>query len=285
MVTVRWAVGFLGTGQMATALASAWLRAGCLDSLGSRAWDIQASAREQFAQRVGVTIAGSNREVTTQCQRLLLAVKPADVATVLQEIRPVLRPEHLLISVAAGVRLQSLQEALEGHGRIVRVMPNTGCLVGCGASAISAGPEVTPAEIDQVEALFRAVGYVCRVPETLLDAVTGLSGSGPAFVALVVEALADGGVLSGLPRELALELAAHTVLGTARLILEGGRHPAQIKDAVASPGGTTIAGLHVLEKAGLRGALQHAVWRATCRARELATGGKSLPEKSASNPR
>jgi pyrroline-5-carboxylate reductase len=270
---------------MATALASAWHRAGCLDAARSWAWDIQASAREQFTQRVGVPVAGSNREVASQCERLLLAVKPADVAAVLHEIQPVLRPEHLLVSVAAGVRLQSLQEGLGGHGRIVRVMPNTGCLVGSGASAISVGPDVTPAEVDQVEALFRAVGYVCRVPETLLDAVTGLSGSGPAYVALVVEALADGGVLSGLPRELALELAAHTVLGTARLVLDGGRHPAQIKDAVASPGGTTIAGLHVLEKAGLRGAIQQAVWTATCRAKELAAGGKNPPAGDTIFPR
>lgn len=275
MIVGRWAVGFLGTGQMATALASAWRRRECLDQSRSWAWDIQAAAREQFAQRVELSVAGSNREVASRCELLLLAVKPGDVGAVLEEIRPVLRPEHLLVSVAAGVRLRSLQEGLGGHRRIVRVMPNTGCLVGCGASALSAAPDVTPAEVEQVETLFRAVGYVCRVPETLLDAVTGLSGSGPAFIALVVEALADGGVLSGLPRNLALELAAHTVLGTARLILEDGRHPAQIKDAVASPGGTTIAGLHVLEKAGLRGALQQAVWMATCRAKELAEGSKN----------
>jgi len=275
MAVSRWGVGFLGAGQMATALASAWRRTGCLDLSRSWAWDIQAAAREQFAQRVGLPLASSNREVASRCELLLLAVKPGDVRAVLEEIRPALRPEHLLVSVAAGVRVQTLQDGLGGHCRIVRVMPNTACLVGCGASGMTAAPEVTPAEVDQVEALFRAVGYVCRVPETLLDAVTGLSGSGPAFIALIVEALADGGVLSGLPRNLALELAAHTVLGTARLILEDGRHPAQIKDAVASPSGTTIAGLHVLEKAGIRGVIQQAVWTATCRAKELAEGSKN----------
>jgi len=275
MAVGRWGVGFLGAGQMATALASAWTRAGCLDPSRSWAWDVQAVAREQFAQRVGLPLAPSNREVASRCELLLLAVKPGDVRVVLEEIRPVIRPEHLFVSVAAGVRVQTLQDGLGGHRRIVRVMPNTACLIGCGASALSAAPDVTPAEVDQVEALFRAVGYVCRVPETLLDAVTGLSGSGPAFIALIVEALADGGVLSGLPRNLALELAAHTVLGTARLILEDGRHPAQIKDAVASPGGTTIAGLHVLEKAGVRGVIQQAVWMATCRAKELAEGSKN----------
>lgn len=258
---------------MATALASAWQRRGELDLQRSRAWDILAAARQRFTERTGVRIADSNREVAAACDWLVVAVKPADVPAVLEEIRPVLRREQLVISVAAGVRVATLQERLGGHDRIVRVMPNTACLAGCGASALSFGPGVEMTEAEAVEYLFRAVGYACRVPEDWLDAVTGLSGSGPAFVALVIEALADGGVLSGLPRNLALELAAHTVLGTARLVLEGDRHPAQLKDAVASPGGTTIAGLHVLEKAAVRGAFQEAVWTATRRARELGNKG------------
>ncbi|MCS7023082.1 MAG: pyrroline-5-carboxylate reductase [Gemmataceae bacterium] len=270
MSAESWAVGFLGAGQMATALAEAWCRTGCVDRHCSCAWDVQAAARERFCLRTGLRTVGSNQEVAAQCRMLVIAVKPSDVAAVLEEIRPVLRQDHLVVSVAAGVRLQTLRQGLGGHNRLVRVMPNTACLVGGGASALSVSTDVTPAEADTVEALFRAVGYVCRVPEELLDAVTGLSGSGPAFVALVLEALADAGVLCGLPRHLALELAAHTLIGTARLVLEGSKHPAQVKDAVASPGGTTIAGLHVLEKAGVRGALQEAVWAATRRARELA---------------
>jgi pyrroline-5-carboxylate reductase len=265
------AIGFIGAGQMATALASAWCRCGSLDPQRSRAWDILPSARQRFTELTGIPIAPSNAEVAEMCDILVIAVKPADVRLALQEIRPHLRTDHLLVSVAAGVRLATLQQELGGHGRIVRVMPNTACLAGCGASAFSIGPQVHAEDAETVAGLLRAVGYVCQVPEELLDAVTGLSGSGPAFVAVIIEALADGGVLSGLPRQLATELAAHTVLGTAQLILKGEQHPAQIKDAVASPGGTTIAGLHVLEKAALRGALQQAVWTATQRAKELAS--------------
>ena len=172
------------------------------------------------------------------------------------------------MSIVAGATLETLAQAL-GHQRVVRIMPNTPCQVGASASAFSCGEAATRADADTVSRLFSSVGKVFELRESLLDAVTGLSGSGPAFVCLVIEALADGGVRAGLPRDVAQTLAAQTVLGTARMVLETGRHPGQLKDDVASPGGTTIAGLHALERAGVRGGLMDAVLAAAERAREL----------------
>ncbi len=264
------AIGFLGAGQMATALARAWREAGCLDPERSWAADPLEAARERIAQAAGLRTTPHNREVAAACPILVVAVKPPAVPEVLAEVREEVSERHCVISIAAGVTLQQIDQALGGRGRLIRVMPNTPCLVGAGAAAFASGPRATPADGALCERLFTAVGYCCPVPESLLDAVTALSGSGPAFVAVLLEALADGGVLCGLPRELAMRLAAQTVLGTAQLVLQEGRHPALVKDAVASPGGTTIAGLHVLERAGVRGAIQEAVAAAAARARELA---------------
>jgi pyrroline-5-carboxylate reductase len=199
---------------------------------------------------------------------VFLAVKPQQAAAACRDIASSLAADAVIVSIVAGLTTQALAE-LTGRTRIVRVMPNTPCLVGRGVSAVCRTPDVPAAEAARVVELLASVGRVHEVEESLLDGVTGLSGSGPGFVALVVEALADGGVKAGLPRQLALALATETLSGTAALLDQTGEHPAQIKDRVSSPGGTTIAGLAVLEQRGVRGALIEAVVTAAARAREL----------------
>ncbi|MBN9119202.1 MAG: pyrroline-5-carboxylate reductase [Planctomycetes bacterium] len=262
-------VGFLGAGQMATALASSWVKAGLLDVTRSRASDPYPEARAKFEAATGLHTAPTNGEVVMQCDALVLAVKPQILPAVMAEIRPALEPRHLVISIAAGVTLDALAAGL-GPARIARVMPNTPCLVGASATGYALRNE-RPNNLDVgvVGKLFGAVGKAYHLSEPLLDAVTGLSGSGPAFVYLFIEALADGGVKCGLPRATAQALAAQTVLGAAKMVLETGQHPGALKDAVASPGGTTIAGLHALERAAFRAAAMDAVEAACKRAQEL----------------
>lgn len=263
------AVGFLGAGQMATALAGGWIRAGLLDSARSRAADPVPEARNRFEKATGIATANANSDVAAACDVLILAVKPQVLPTILAEIRSAIQAKHLVISIAAGVTLQTLAEGLRTTVRLTRVMPNTPCLVGASATGFTPGATATPEDVELVGKLFSAVGKAYRVSEPLLDAVTGLSGSGPAYVYMLIEAMADGGVRCGLPRDIALALAAQTVLGAAKMIVETGQHPAVLKDAVASPGGTTIAGLHILERAAFRAAAMDAVEAATKRAQEL----------------
>ncbi len=190
----------------------------------------------------------------------------------LEEIRPALSPGHLLISIAAGVPIARLESALDAGARVIRVMPNTPALVGASATAYALGKSATPGDAALTDKIFSAVGLVFQLKESLLDAVTGLSGSGPAYVYLVIEALSDGGVAAGLPRDVATKLAAQTVFGSAKMVLETGQHPAALKDMVASPGGTTVEGLHELEKGRLRGVLISAVRAATEKSRKLGQG-------------
>ena len=261
------AVGFLGAGQMATALAGGWAKAGLLDLPRCRAADPYPDARAAFTKATGIEAVAENLAVARACDVLVLAVKPHAVADVLAEIRPELGPRRVVISIAAGVTLARLTAGLNEGVRVVRVMPNTPCLVGASATGYATSGDGSEATL--VGLLFGAVGKAFRVPEHLLDAVTGLSGSGPAYVYVMIEALADGGVKAGLPRDVAQALAAQTVMGAAKMVLETGQHPGALKDAVASPGGTTIAGLHALERAGVRAALMDAVEAATKRATEL----------------
>jgi pyrroline-5-carboxylate reductase len=266
-------LGFVGAGQMARALAHGFLQAGLVESRQLAASDPETSALEpwrSFAPQALLT--HDNTAVATRADVLVLAVKPQHVPPVLAGLAGHVAADKLVISIAAGVPLRALAEGLvaaSGAPRLVRVMPNTCCLVGQGASAYCLGPGATEADGRLVEQLLSSVGRAWQVEEKLLDAVTGLSGSGPAYVFLAIEALADGGVLTGLPRATALALAAQTVRGAAEMLLASGEHPAELKDRVTSPGGTTIAGLEVLEQEGVRGALIRAVAAAARRSAEL----------------
>jgi pyrroline-5-carboxylate reductase len=257
---------------MATALARGWFAAGLIAPATCKASDPATEARARFKEQTGCPATGDNRAIVAACDVLVLAVKPQIMPALLDDIRSAVTENHLIISIAAGITLKRLADGLPGHQRFVRVMPNTPCLVGASATGFAAGPGVKPDDTVLVERLFNAVGKAFALPEPLLDAVTGLSGSGPAFVYVMIEALADGGVRMGLPREVATTLAAQTVLGSARMVLETKQHPGVLKDAVASPGGTTIAGLHALERGGVRATIMDAVEAATKRSAEL--GGK-----------
>lgn len=271
-------IGFLGAGRMATAMAAGFVRAGLARPEDLAASDPSPAARQQFAEATGAAAGEDNRAVAARSSVVILAVKPQNMAELLAELRGSLTTEHLVASIAAGIRLEQLRAGLGPAPRLVRVMPNAPCLVGCGASGFALDAGALPADRETVQSLLTATGRAVETPETLLDAVTGLSGSGPAFIFLVIEALADGGVAAGLPRAVALELAAQTVRGAAEMVLATGRHPGELKDTVASPGGTTIAGLAALESRGLRGALIEAVLAASRRAAELATNDPSPPD-------
>lgn len=262
-------IGFLGAGKMATALASGFIRAGLAGKDSLIASDMQGGARDHFSSATGAKTSGFNPDVAQFASILVLAVKPDQVSDVLKEISPHFEDKHLLISIAAGVTLSRLEEQLPEGSRVVRVMPNTPALVGASASGFSLGKSATSEDARTVTELLSAVGTAFQVKETLLDAVTGLSGSGPAYACLMIEALSDGGVAAGLPRDIATRLAAQTLLGSAKMVLETNLHPGVLKDMVTSPGGTTIEGVHELEKGGVRGALMNAVRAATERARQL----------------
>jgi pyrroline-5-carboxylate reductase len=257
---------------MATALASGLVRAGITDKENIVASDVSAQARSAFAEATGAKTSGFNPDIAKACNVLVVAVKPDQVEELLKELSAVLTEKHLVISIAAGVPLAKLEAALWPGTRVVRVMPNTPALVGASASAFALGKAATPEDADLVSRLFSAVGSAYQVKEGLLDAVTGLSGSGPAFVYMVIEALSDGGVAAGLPRDVATKLAAQTVLGGAKMVLETGMHPGALKDQVTSPGGTTIEGVHELEKGGVRAALMNAVRAASEKAKKLGNG-------------
>lgn len=262
-------IGFLGAGKMATALAKGFLHTGLATREDILASDPYEGARAAFSQETGAKSTASNLEVLTFAQVLLLAVKPDQVKSLLAEVRGQFTDRHLLLSIAAGVPLATLEAGLGAGARVIRVMPNTPAFVGASASAFAVGTAARPEDAPLAQKLFSAVGVAYPVKESLLDAVTGLSGSGPAYVFLMIEALSDGGVACGLPRDIATKLAAQTLLGSAKLLLETGLHPGALKDMVTSPGGTTIEGLHELEKGGVRGALINAVRAATEKSKKL----------------
>lgn len=262
-------IGFLGAGKMASALAKGLLHAKLIKATQLTAADPFEAARKQFAAETGAKTTATNLDVARAANVLFIATKPDQVTGALAEISQTFTKKHLLISIAAGVTLARLEAALPAGARVIRVMPNTPALVGTGASGFALGKNATAADGELAKKLLSAVGLALQVKEGLLDAVTGLSGSGPAYVYQFIEALSDGGVAAGLPREVATKLAAQTVLGGAQMVLQTGIHPGALKDQVTSPGGTTIEGLHELEKGKLRATVMSAVRAATEKSKKL----------------
>ncbi len=253
---------------MASALIGGVIEAKLSRPESIRVSDCTRPAVEAAHKAHGVTICEDNAALVNESETILLCVKPADAVDALASLGSELSGKRV-VSIVAGLSLARLEAAVGGPARFVRVMPNTPALIHRGAAAYARGTYATDADADAVKAIFSAVGLAVEVKEELLDAVTGLSGSGPAYGYLLIEALADGGVRAGLSREMALKLAAQTLRGAAEMVLQTGQHPAVLKDMVTSPGGTTIAGLEALEAGGTRAALMAAVAAATARSREL----------------
>ncbi|TYJ25160.1 hypothetical protein E1A91_A07G029600v1 [Gossypium mustelinum] len=261
-------LGFIGAGNMAESIARGVVQSGVLPPQRISTAIHSNPSRGTAFQSLGISVYSHNTDVVDASDVIIFSVKPQVVKNVILQLRPLLSKKKLLVSIAAGVKLKDLEE-WAGHDRFIRVMPNTPSAVGMGASVMSLGGAATEQDGELVGKLFGAVGKTWKADEKLFDAVTGLSGSGPAYIYLAIEALADGGVAAGLPRELALGLASQTVLGAAAMAVQSGKHPGQLKDDVTSPGGTTIAGIHELEKNGFRGTLMNAVVAAAKRSQEL----------------
>ncbi len=270
-------LGIVGGGVMGEALLSRLIAQQLYHPEDVLVSEPQAHQRDLLAQKYGVQVTSNNRAVAAVSDVLLLAIKPQVFEAVAIELaddngdRPGKEPLPVVVSILAGVSLNKLEAAF-GRQPVIRAMPNTPATVGAGITAIAPGKTVSKLQMEQVMAIFQSVGEVVEVSESLMDAVTGLSGSGPAYVAILIEALADGGVAAGLPRAIASQLALSTVLGTAELLQQSELHPAQLKDRVTSPGGTTIAGIAALERAGFRSALIEAVLAAKERSRQLGQG-------------
>jgi len=267
-------IGFIGAGNMAEALIRGLVRGGHIPAVHVLASAPRRPRLDALRAAYGIDVTLDNREVAAAAEILVLSVKPQILPKVLREIADQVRPNALAISIAAGVGTEAIETALGETVRVVRAMPNVPATVGAGATAIAAGSRAGEADLDTARAIFDAVGITVALDEGHLDAVTGLSGSGPAYIFLILEALADAGVKVGLSRRDAQRLAAQTVMGSAKMLLDTDEHPGKLKDMVTSPGGTAIAGLHTLEQGGLRTTLINAVETATKRARELGSGSK-----------
>ena len=261
--------GFLGAGRMATALAGGMVKAGLIKSRQLVASDVFPAAAKAFAKATGGKVLKGNDEVLRKAKVIVVAVKPHQVLDMLRELSEEDTSKHLFISIATGITLAQLENTLGKKAHVIRVMPNTPALVREGAAGYARGRRATSADGKLAAQVLRAVGLAVEVPEEMINALTGLSGSGPAYGFQIIEALSDGGVAVGLPRELATKLAAQTMLGAAKMVLETGEHPGTLKDMVTSPGGTTIEGLHELEAAGVRNGLMNAVRAAADKAAAL----------------
>jgi pyrroline-5-carboxylate reductase len=264
-------LAILGAGMMGGALARGLVRAQAMPPSSIRLFDTHAARAQGLAQDLGAGAfaAPTPLDAIDGADLILLAVKPPIIPDLLTLLSSFITPSQLVISIAAGVRLAKMEALLPANVPVVRTMPNTPCLVGAGATALCKGTHATDTHLQFARTLFAAVGESVEVDERLMDAVTGLSGSGPAYVYLMIEALSDGGVKAGLTRDTARLLAAQTVRGAAEMVLQSEEHPAQLKDNVTTPGGTTIAALAVLERAGFRIALMDAIEAAAARSKEL----------------
>ena len=269
-------IGFIGGGKMAEALAKGIINASLSSVDKIIASDVDKKRCQILEKDTGIKTTQENKKVTSESDIIILAVKPNIIGSILKELKNDITPKHLVVSIAAGIPLDFIESILNKGCRVVRVMPNTPCLVGETAAGYALGKAATQDDGELVGEILNAVGKSYLLEEKHLDAVTGLSGSGPAFVYTVIEALSDGGVKMGLPRDISTKLAAQTVLGSAKMVLESGMHTGELRDFVTSPGGTTIAGLHALEKGSIRNALINAVETATKKSKRL---GKTFSKR------
>jgi pyrroline-5-carboxylate reductase len=262
-------LGVIGCGNMGEALIKGIVHAGLIPKEALIVSDVREDCLKNLKNTYGVSTFSSNTEVVSKSDIIILAVKPQIIEGVLKEIAPGIKPSHLIISVAAGITVRFLAQHLGEKVKVVRTMPNTPALIQEGATALCAGKEVREEDLNVAREIFQSVGKVVVVDESLMDAVTGLSGSGPAYFLFILEAFIDAGVKMGLTREVSSLLTVQTCLGTTKLLLATSEHPAKLRDKVTSPGGTTIYGLHALEEGGVRASLISAVEAATRRSREL----------------
>jgi len=269
MTASKRSVGVIGAGAMGSSMIRGFLKAGLVRPQGLTASDPREGALRELHKSVSVNITADNTVLAQRSEVVVIAVKPDQVHKVLQEIAPFITLEHQVVSIAAGISIAAIEKHLPAGVSVIRAMPNVPALIGEGMTVLALGTNSGQEERESAEKLFSALGKVLTLKESDLDAVTGVSGCGPAYMAVVLEALADGGVKMGLSRQVALELAVQTMIGAARLIQITGEHPASLKDRVCSPGGSTISGVHILENGGLRGLLISAVEASTRRSREL----------------
>ncbi|MCF6149544.1 MAG: pyrroline-5-carboxylate reductase [Candidatus Kuenenia sp.] len=262
-------IGFIGGGKMAEALCKGIINAGLSNSNNMMVSDVIAERCRLLNKETGIQTTQNNHDIAAFADVIILAVKPQIIGKALTDIKNDITPRHLIISIAAGIPIHFIESKLRENVRVIRVMPNTPCLIASSATAFALGTHATESDGTLAYNIFNAVGKVFQLEEKYLDAVTGVSGSGPAYVYMFIEALSDGGVKMGLPREIATTLAAQTVLGAAKMVLETGQHPAQLKDAVTSPAGTTIDGISKLEDGGLRATVINAVESAALKSKKL----------------
>ncbi|HAM35011.1 MAG TPA: pyrroline-5-carboxylate reductase [Elusimicrobia bacterium] len=262
-------IAVVGAGHMGTALIGGMLRAKLTLPKNVTAARRNPEALASLKKQWGVNTTTDNKKAVSAADIIILAVKPQVSPQVLVEIAPLVKPAQLVVSLMAGITTKTISQKLGQPCPIVRAMPNTPCLVDAGATAIAAGAHAGEKDLALAERIFSSVGQVVILPETAMDAVTGLSGTGPVYIFMVIEAMIDGGVKMGIPRDVAAKLAAQTVLGAAKLVIETGRHPAILKDEVTTPGGTAINAIHMLETKGLRSVLIDAIVTATQRSQEL----------------
>lgn len=262
-------IGFIGSGNMANAMVGGIINANLVPSINVVCSDHSISKLEDMHKRYGITIATNNCEVANKSDILVLSVKPQFYSEVINEIKNQVRENTIIVSIAAGQKIETIKKLFGREIKVVRAMPNTPALVAEGMAALSPCPMVLPEELDLICNIFNSFGKCEVISENLMDVVTGVSGSSPAFIFMVIEAMADGAVLEGMPRNKAYTFAAQAVLGSAKMVLETGKHPAELKDMVCSPGGTTIEGVSVLEENGLRASIIKAVQSATKKSKDL----------------
>ena len=276
-------IGFIGAGRMAEALIRGMLKTGVATRKDILVSDVISERIDFLENEYGIASGKDNLAVAEQAATLFLTVKPQNIESVLGDIGNSIQPDTLVVSIAAGITTEYIESFLDPRVRVIRLMPNTPCLVGEGITGLSLGKNGTEAEVEEVKMLTGGMSKILWVDEKMMDGVTGFSGSGPAYVYLLIEAFADGGVMAGFSREAAMLMAAQTFLGAAKMVLESDEHPGRLRDMVTSPGGTAITGIYALEKAGVRAALMNAVQEATRRSQELGMKHKDdLNEKTVS---